>query len=84
MAANSGPRGDQALTDEQFALADAIELALESKPAGVFWTVSEIARKIGGPQDPAELRRVLAWMEEHVYVLSNGRGGCWRRYGRRH
>ena len=84
MAANSRPRGDQALTDEQFALADAIELALESKPASVLWTVSGIARKIGGPQDPAELRRVLAWMEEHVYVLSNGRGGCWRRYGRRH
>lgn len=84
MAANSRPRGDQALTDEQFALADAIELALESKAASVLWTVSGIARKIGGPQDPVDLRRVLAWMEEHVYVISNGRGGCWRRYGRRH
>jgi hypothetical protein len=71
------------LTDEQFTLADRIEETLETRPAGIFWTVSEIARKIGGQQDPVEMRRVLAWMEDHVYVVSNGRGGCWRRYGRR-
>jgi hypothetical protein len=71
------------LTDEQYDLADQIELALETKPVGTMWTVSEIARKMGGSQDSVEMRRVLAWMEAHVYVVSNERGGCWRRFGRR-
>jgi hypothetical protein len=74
----------QDLTDEQYELADAIEAALEKHTTvGEDAAVSQIARWIGGQQDPEQLRLVLAWMEARVYVVSNGRGGCWRRYGRR-
>jgi hypothetical protein len=70
-------------TDTQYALADAIELVLERTELGTDWSPSEIARKLPGKPATDEVSPVLQWMEEHVYVVSNGRGGCWRRYGRR-
>jgi hypothetical protein len=74
----------QNLTDEQYALADAIELALEEHAAvRMVHPVWQIAKWMGGEQDASQLRLVLAWMEEHQYLISNGAGGCWRRYGRR-
>lgn len=71
-------------TDAQYELADAIELALEATELGTDWSPSEIARKIPAKPATYEVRLVLEWMEAHVFVASNQRGGCWRRYGRRH
>ena len=63
-------------------LADQIELAMETKPVGILRSPSELARKIHA--NNLAVRTALEWMEAHVYVTSNGRGGCWRRFGRRH
>lgn len=74
-------------TDKQFELMDTIELFLETTDRGADFTPSDIQRVVAKRHNPVppvyEIRAVLAWMEDHVYVVSNGRGGCWRRYGRR-
>lgn len=66
-----------------YEVADIIEQkVLETRPIGHWWTISAVARK--GHLDPAEAGRVLAWMAEHSYIITNGRGGCWVNYGRKH
>lgn len=72
------------LTAGQYDLADAIELVMETRPAGYLWTPSEIARKLVVPARAHQVRAVLTWMEQHVFVTSNERGGAWRRFARRH
>jgi hypothetical protein len=65
-----------------YEIADIIEQdVFESKPVGHWWTISAVARK--GHLDPAETGRVLRWMVENQFAISNGRGGCWVNYGRR-
>lgn len=69
--------------EEVYAIADVIQqYVLESKPAGTWWTISAVARK--GDLDPAKAGHVLRWMAEQQYIITNGRGGCWVNYGRKH
>lgn len=70
-------------TEAQFDLADAIVEFLETTEFGTDFSPSQIARKLPGKPVCFEVREVLDWMERHQYVISNERGGCWRRYGRR-
>lgn len=58
------------LTDEQYELADKIELWLEARPHRDFNT-SQIAR--GVHADHAETSSVLYWMTIHQHINSNGR-----------
>lgn len=60
----------QDLTDEQYELADAIELWLEARPSRDFNT-SQIAR--GVHADLHQTYSVLYWMTIHQHVNSNGR-----------
>lgn len=68
-----------ALTDDEFALADAIEAAFDTKPADYFWTYGELAAKTG-TRDRDMLGKVLRYMLANQYAVSNGRGGCWERF----
>jgi hypothetical protein len=70
------------MTDDRFDLADQIEQAMERFPVGYLWLPSGLARETGADRNEVDL--VLRWMESNSYVVSNGRGGCWRRYGRRY
>ena len=69
------------LTDAEFEIADAIELAMETKPMKHGWTPSEIGRvaKI----ETHKVRPVLLWMVRNVYVTADDRG-AWSHYYRRH
>jgi hypothetical protein len=69
------------LTEEQYSIADAIELAMETKPLGHGWTPSEIAGKAKLPTH--KVRPVLLWMVRHVYVATDD-PGAWSHYFRRH
>lgn len=68
--------------EETYEIADAIEGVFETRPVGYWWTISAVARK--GRLDPAKTGRVLRWMAENRYAITNGRGGCWVNYGRTH
>jgi hypothetical protein len=63
-------------------VADAIERALETRPAGEWHTISKIAHR--AKQDLTETGIALRWMTEEKYIISNGRGGCWVNYARKH
>jgi hypothetical protein len=68
--------------DQIFEMADRIELVMEAKPVDTMWSPSELAGPLKA--ETADVRATLEWMEAQVYVTTNGRGGCWRRYGRRY
>lgn len=68
---------DQALTDEQFDIADRIDLYLEGKGDRDF-NASQLAR--AAKCTVAEVRPVLAWMVRTSSIGVAGRGGCWIRY----
>jgi hypothetical protein len=67
--------------DEVYEIADAIELAMETKPVGHGWTPSGIGRLAKIPTH--QVRPVLLWMVKHVYVVTDDRG-AWSHYYRRH
>jgi hypothetical protein len=67
---------DLGLTDEQFDIADRIELWLEAHP-GKLHNRSTIARG-----DYNEVEVILHWMDKHYMVAADG-NGCWRKYGER-
>lgn len=64
------------LTDEQYDLADRIELVLEAAPAAGL-TPSAVARRVRTTTAQAAL--VLAWLTECRYAHTSG-NGAWRRY----
>ena len=66
--------------DRIYEMADAIEVAMETKPVGTAWTPSTAARKAKLTTD--EARQALTWMHEHRYVLADG-NGAWKRYYRK-
>ena len=63
------------LTDDEYQIADRIELALEGEPAGL--TPSKAARKARTTTGTAA--RVLAWMVRERYAHTSG-NGAWTRY----
>jgi hypothetical protein len=64
------------LTDEQYQLADRLELALEAAPpAGL--TPSAAARKVG--TDTVSARHVLDYLVRHRYAHTSG-NGAWTHY----
>ena len=69
-----------------YEIADLIEQrVLESKPAGYWWNFSSIACK-GAMKycTRDEISITLDWMTEHEYIITNGRGGCWVNWARKH
>jgi hypothetical protein len=68
------------LTDDQFDLADAVEIVMAAGAAGRLRSPSEIKRKLVVPAEAHEVRAVLEWMERHAYVTTNERRGAWRRF----
>lgn len=64
------------LTDDQYSVADAIEIILNAHSAKT-WTPSMIARK--ARVDTETARTVLVWMAAHRYAIAQGRG-AWARY----
>jgi hypothetical protein len=64
-----------------YQVADIIQQQVfETRPVGHWWTISAVARK--GKLNPREVTVTLAWMAEHKFAVTNGRGGCWVNYGR--
>jgi hypothetical protein len=68
---------DDELTDEQYEIADRIELWLEAHP-GKLYNRSTIAR--GVKAGHAEVTTILAWLDRNRMVVADG-NGCWRKYG---
>jgi hypothetical protein len=67
-----------------YEVADVIEQqVLESKPVGEWWAIGAIMRK-GKLDDRHEVIVTLNWMLRERYIISNGRGGCWVNYARKH
>jgi hypothetical protein len=66
--------------DEFFELADRIRDVMETKPVGIGWIPSVIARRAGC--DTHVAREVLDWMAKHVFVDTTG-NGAWKHYVRR-
>jgi hypothetical protein len=69
-------------TDKIYEDADAIELVMERKPVGHWWTISALAR--AAHISNADASSALAWLLQEQYILSNGRGGAWINYARKH
>ena len=69
--------------DRIYQVADVIEqVVLESRPAGTWWTIAKVERK--GHLTREEATVTLTWMAENRYIITNGRGGCWVNYARKH
>jgi hypothetical protein len=74
-----GPGQAVAVTeDEIYSAADAIQAAMERKPAGTMWTRSDVAR--AAHVDRYQATEVLRWMDRQGYAHTNGRGGAWTNY----
>ena len=67
------------LTDDQYDIADRIELWLEARP-GKLHNRSTIAR--GVKAELFEVERILHWMDRTRMVVADG-NGCWRKYAAR-
>lgn len=66
------------LTDEQYDIADRIDLFLERKGDGVDFNASQLAR--AAKVSVGEVYPVLAWMVATSNIGVAGRGGAWMRY----
>jgi hypothetical protein len=67
------------LTDEQYEIADRIDLWLEAHP-GKLYNRSTIAR--AAKASHAEVSYILNWLDRSRMVVADG-NGCWRKYGTR-
>jgi hypothetical protein len=66
------------LTDEQYDIADRIDLFLERKGDEQTFNASQLAR--AAKCTTLEVRPVLQWMVETSNIGVAGRGGAWVRY----
>lgn len=76
-AAAATSTGTDELTDEQFQLADRIDLVLENAGNGL--TISAIAKRARG--DYHDVADVLAYLLKHEYAHTSG-NGSWAHYHR--
>ena len=67
------------LTDEQYEIADRIDLWLEAHP-GKLHNRSTIARAAKASQ--TDVSYILNWLDANRMVIADG-NGCWRKYGHR-